>query len=71
MKGIEQQLDCPPELCEGNPNDMTEQERQANGISKLPVTEEEVREILQTSEFIAETVGPVMVKHLLNFPLRK
>ncbi|GKT15674.1 hypothetical protein ADUPG1_010762 [Aduncisulcus paluster] len=56
LKGIKDKLACPPET-KISPLKMTEEERKASGIAKLPCSKEECIEILKSSELIRETLG--------------
>jgi glutamine synthetase len=65
MRGIEQDLDLPPEA-EDDVWSLTERERTSLGIEPLPKSLNEAIEIAERSELLAETLG----EHVFDFFLR-
>jgi glutamine synthetase len=65
MKGIEEEYELPPEAGD-NLHDMTEAERRAAGISRLPVDLHEALVAMEGSELVAEALG----EHVFEYFLR-
>ncbi|MER3452564.1 MAG: glutamine synthetase [Acidimicrobiia bacterium] len=56
LRGIEESYELPPELT-GNAFEMTEEERLAEGVQRLPGSLEEAIEEMERSELVAEALG--------------
>jgi glutamine synthetase len=65
MKGIDEEYELPPEAGD-NLYDMTETERRAAGISRLPVDLHEALVAMEGSELVAEALG----EHVFEYFLR-
>ncbi|CAM2934028.1 MULTISPECIES: glutamine synthetase family protein [Dermacoccus] len=65
LKGIEDELDLPPEA-EDDVWNLTERERRAMGIEPLPASLDEAIRTMEESDFVAEVLG----EHVFDFVLR-
>lgn len=65
LRGIEEELTVPPATPE-NVENMTPEERERRGIRPVPKSIEECLEVLKTSEFLKDTLGPEMVQVLIR-----
>ena len=65
LKGIEDKLQI-PENSNFNVEALTDEERNAKGISSVPTSFEKCIEVLKNSKFLEESLGPNLVKHLIQ-----
>jgi glutamine synthetase len=64
LDGIERNLVLPPES-EDNTFELTQAERAANGIERMPESLGEALALMESSELVAETLGEHLFRHLL------
>ncbi len=65
LKGIEEKLVAPPNS-DFNVEKLTPEELHRHGISPVPLTFEKCIEVMKTSKFLEEAVGPDMVQYLIQ-----
>lgn len=65
LKGIEDKLDLPPPA-EVNVEELNEKELAERGIRKVPTSIEACLDVLKTSAFLQESLGPEMVQVLVE-----
>ncbi|MFA5785474.1 MAG: glutamine synthetase family protein [Actinomycetota bacterium] len=65
LKGVEQGYDLPPEA-EGDISAMTEVERQAAGITRLPANLAQALDVMESSELVAEALGEQVFEYFLR-----
>eukprot|EP00831_Metopus_contortus_P062293 TRINITY_DN5435_c0_g1_i4.p1 TRINITY_DN5435_c0_g1~~TRINITY_DN5435_c0_g1_i4.p1 ORF type:complete len:443 (-),score=97.90 TRINITY_DN5435_c0_g1_i4:45-1373(-) len=65
LKGIEDKLPLPP-AADFNVEKLSEEDLKKHGIEPVPLSFEKCLEVLKTSKFLEETIGPEMVKHLIQ-----
>jgi glutamine synthetase len=65
LKGIEDKLELQPNS-NFNVETLTDDERNAKGITSVPTSFDKCIEILKNSKFLEEALGPTMVKYLIQ-----